>query len=108
MRLSDNWRHSATLTALTACLLVGAAATTHAATPSNPPAIKVAYGDLNLDSVPGTQALYTRIVSAARTVCGSRYVDIRDLGALARTQACETRAVTQAVQDVHSPALAAL
>ena len=106
-RLSAN-RHSAALTALTACVLMGAIATTHAATPANPPAIKVAYGDLNLESVPGTQALYARIVSAAREVCGSREVDIRDLGALARAQTCESRAIARAVQDVHSPALAAL
>ena|SRR5215831_15293590 len=107
-RLSDNWRTSATLTALTACLLVGTAATTHAATPANPPAVKVAYGDLNLESLPGTEALYARIVSAAREVCGSRDVDNRNLSALARTRACESRAISQAVHDVHSPALAAL
>ncbi|HKD54872.1 MAG TPA: UrcA family protein [Steroidobacteraceae bacterium] len=107
-RLSDNWRTCTTLAALSACLLVGATATTHAATPADPPAIKVAYGDLNLQSAPGTEALYARIVSAAREVCGSREVDIRDLGALARAQACESRAISQAVRDVHSPALAAL
>ena len=106
-RLSDNWRAPA-LTALTACLLVGAVGTSHAATPANPPAIRVVYSDLNLESVPGTQALYARIVSAAREVCASREVDIRDLGALARAQSCEARAITQAVHDVHSPALAAL
>ena len=108
LRLTNNWRHSAVLTALTACVLVGAAGASHAATPAAAPAIRVAYGDLNLDSTPGTQALYARIVSAAREVCGSRATDIRDLGALARAQACEARAITQAVHDVHSPALAAL
>lgn len=107
-RLTDTWRPSAVLTALTACVLVGAAGATHAATPADPPAIKVAYGDLNLDSTPGTEALYARIVSAAREVCGSRTADIRDLAAFARVQACEARAITQAVHDVHSPALAAL
>lgn len=107
-RLNDNWRTSATLTALTACLMVGGIATSHAATPVDAPAVRIAYGDLNLDSQPGTQALYARIVSAAREVCGSRSVDIRDLGALARAQACESRAITQAVHEVHSPALAAL
>jgi UrcA family protein len=108
MRLSANRRHFAALTALTACVLVGTTATTHAATPSNPPTIKVAYADLNLESAPGAQALYARIVSAARQVCGSRDVDIRDLGALARAQTCESGAIAKAVQDVHSPALAAL
>jgi UrcA family protein len=107
-RLLDNWHTSGALTACTACLLVGAFGTTHAATPGAAPAIKVAYSDLNLESVSGTQALYARIVSAARDVCSAREVDIRDLGALARAQACETRAITQAVHDVHSPALAAL
>jgi UrcA family protein len=105
---TGNWHTSAALTALTACLLVGAAGATHAATPGDPPAVRVAYSDLNLESVPGTQALYARIVSAARQVCASREVDIRDLGALSRVQACEARAITQAVHDVHSPALAAL
>ena len=107
-RLSHNWHTSAALTALTACLLVGAAGNSRAATPANPPAVKVTYGDLNLESTPGTQVLYARIESAARQVCGSREVDIRDLGALSRAQSCESRAIAQAVQAVHSPALAAL
>ena len=100
-------RH-AFLTALTACLMVGAVTTSHAATPVDPPAVRIAYSDLNLDSSSGTEALYARIKSAAREVCGSRSVDIRDLGALSRAQVCESRAITQAVHEVHSPALAAL
>jgi UrcA family protein len=96
------------LVALTVALLA-AAAGAHAATPGEEStSLKVAYGDLDLASSAGSDALYARIVSAARTVCYANDVDSRDLHAVANERACETRAINDAVQDVHSAKLAAL
>jgi UrcA family protein len=100
-------RTSAALTALTACLLVGAT-TVRANTPTDVPSITVGYSDLNLDTVQGSNALYARIASAAREVCGVNQVNIRDLNSLTIARTCETRAISQAVHEVHNPALAAL
>jgi UrcA family protein len=95
-----------TLAALALCLVAGVASVAHAATPAR--SMTVAYGDLNLGSTQGTDALYARIVFAARQVCGAGEVDIRNLGALAAERSCESDAIAQAVHAVHSPALAAL
>jgi UrcA family protein len=106
---SDYWRVPAALTALTACLLVGAAGSAHAAVADDgAPAVHVSYGDLNLASDQGTRALYARIVSAARAVCHADEVDIRDLWALSSERSCERQAIARAVNDVHSARLAAL
>jgi UrcA family protein len=104
--LNNYWRRSATLTALTACLVVGAVGLAHAGSPAA--AVKVQYGDLNLATDAGNKALYTRIVSAARDVCGADQVPTRDLSTLAFARSCEARAIAQAVREVHSPALAAI
>jgi UrcA family protein len=105
-KISDYRHVSATLTALTVCLVAGAAGVAHAAAPAR--SVTVAYGDLNLASAQGTDALYARIVSAAREVCGAGEVDIRDLRGLAAERTCESNAIAQAVHAVHNPALAAL
>jgi UrcA family protein len=106
---SDYWRASAALTALTACLLVGVAASAHATTADDSaPSVTVSYRDLNLATDQGTKALYARIVSAARAVCGADEVDIRDLGALSSERSCERQAIEHAVSDVHSARQAAL
>jgi UrcA family protein len=91
---------------LALALIAGAA---QAATPSYETAtVKVSYGDLNLASAEGSKALYSRIVSAARAVCYAYDVDGRDLHAVAIERSCEERAISRAVQDVHSTQLAAL
>jgi UrcA family protein len=81
--------------------------TAQAATPDNAsaPQIVVKYDDLNLATSEGTQALYSRIETAARHVCAAP--DNRDLGAVARSRSCQSQAIERAVQDVHSPQLAA-
>ena len=104
-KFSDYW-HAAMITAASACMLAGMAEVARAAEPAR--SVTVAYGDLNLASVQGTDALHARIVSAAREVCGASETDIRNLQALAAEHACESSAVTQAVQAVHTPALAVL
>ena len=92
--------------ALSACLIIGVSATAHAASSVDPaPSVRVTYNDLNLATEQGSQALYGRIVAAARQVCPSS--DIRNLAELAAQRACESKAVAQAVQQVNSPKLAA-
>ncbi len=108
--------HRALLTALTACVLVAAAATARAgdacsaqasrAAAPGTAAIRISYADLNLATDAGNRALFQRITAAAHKVCAVS--DIRDLDGLAADQACERAAVEQAVQQVHSAQLAAL
>jgi UrcA family protein len=104
-KFSEYW-HAAMLTTVSACMIAGMAQMARAAEPA--PSVKVAYSDLNLGSAQGTNALYARIVFAARQVCGAGEVDIRNLRSLADERTCESNAITQAVHAVHSPALAAL
>jgi UrcA family protein len=102
-RISDLLRASA---ALTACLMIGATATAHAAAPADAvPSVRVNYHDLDLATEQGTLALYGRIVSAARKVCAPS--DIRILVEVAAAQACEAQAVAHAVRTVNNPRLAA-
>ena len=107
---SDYWHvPAAAVTALTACLLVGASGIAQATiADDSAPAVHVRYGDLNLASDQGTKVLYARIVTAARAVCHAGEVDIRDLGALSSERSCERQAIEHAVSDVHSAKLAAL
>ena len=93
--------------ALIACLMVGASATAYAAAPADPsPSVRVSYHDLDLATEQGTQALYARIVLAARRVC--EVSDIRKLAEVAAANACREQAIARAVRDVNNPRLAAL
>lgn len=93
------------ITALSACVL--APALTHAATKAPAAsAVTVRYADLDLGSEAGSAALYARLQSAARAVCGTS--DIRDLGQFAAVQACQKVAIAHAVHEVHSTQLAAV
>ena len=69
------------------------------------PSIVVRYGDLNLDTAAGAQALYRRIVGAAHQVCPEPRS--RDLRSFAAARACRTEAIARAVRQVNSPRLAA-
>lgn len=93
------------ITAFSACVVL-APALTHAATPAAALSVTVRYADLNLGSEAGSAALYARLESAARAVCGPS--DIRDLGQFAAVQACQKAAIAQAVHAVHSTQLAAV
>jgi UrcA family protein len=105
----SNFRRTAALSALGALLIVGASGAAYADDPADAaPTVKVSYGDLNLASAQGNSMLYARIVSAARQVCNSQDVDIRDLQRFSAAQACEANAIAQAVSAAHSPQLAAL
>jgi len=92
--------------ALSACLIIGVSASAHAASSADAPSVRVSYNDLNLATEQGSQALYGRIVAAARQVCPSS--DIRNLAGLAAQHACEASAVAHAVQQVHSPKVVAI
>jgi UrcA family protein len=91
---------------LAACLVVAPGLASAATPESAAPSVTVRYSDLNLGTEQGTEALYARLVSAARAVCGAP--DIRDLGALVAAHACERQAVANAVRDVRSPRLSAI
>jgi len=98
---------SIVITALSACVVM-IPALSHAATPAAAPAaVTVRYADLNLGTAAGNNALYARLVSAARKVCGE-VGSIRELDQLAATQACQREAIANAVHSVHSTQLAAV
>jgi len=67
--------------------------------------ITVKYADLDLNTVSGARALYGRISSAARTVCGYRGTHLTDQ---AFWQSCYKGAVADAVSKVNSPMLTAV
>jgi UrcA family protein len=95
-----------------ACLAVFAAsAVTTVAPAASPndeaPSVRVRYDDLNLSTVTGTNALYQRIVKAARQVCPDSYSS-RDLDTRVASDHCQAAAIAKAVRDVNSPRLAAI
>ena len=99
---SYHWRTSA-LAALSVCLIAAVAGAANAAEPVR--SLNVPYDDLNLGSEQGNNALYNRIVAAAREVCRAGHVDIRELRVFADERACETHAIAHAVQQVPSAKL---
>jgi UrcA family protein len=100
--------HAPLLAAVTACMAVALTGVAHAAgSDDGAPTVRVAYGDLNLASEQGDNTLNARITAAARQVCVADRVDNRDLTAYALERACETRAISNAVHDVHGTKLAA-
>jgi len=66
----------------------------------------VTYGDLNLDSPSGAKAFYSRVQSAARTVCSS--LEGRDLNSQAAWHKCYNKAVASAVSQVSATTAVAL
>ena len=97
-----------------AALLAGASTASFAADTSAPNAspvisapfspatrsVKVSYRDLNLATPAGNRALQERISAAARKVCA---VDnIRVLDEVAAAEACQSKAVSHALEDVHA------
>ncbi|HYL71295.1 MAG TPA: UrcA family protein [Candidatus Dormibacteraeota bacterium] len=93
-------------TTLTAFVLIGVASSAQAAGEPSAATARVSYRDLNLTTAAGSQALYRRIVSAARKVCAPE--DIRVLNEVMIAHACESAAVERAVREAHSSQLAAV
>jgi UrcA family protein len=69
------------------------------------PSVTVRYHDLNLNSPEGVAALYGRISSAAREVCGS--LESRDPMRKQLWNDCFYHAVANAVNTVHNGSLSA-
>jgi UrcA family protein len=70
---------------------------------------EVTYGDLNLASDKGAQAMLSRIQRAAEDVCsGAVFGTVADAEARHRFEACVADAVGHAVAGVHSAKLSAL
>ncbi len=104
---------SRTLTALSACGVLAAAALLaqpNIAAAAQPAAaapqttVYYSFGELATDQ--GTRTVYQRIVSAARDVC-PRF-DSRDLGAFADSRECQRQAVARAIHQIGSAKLAAV
>jgi UrcA family protein len=99
------------LTAPVLCLAAAAtlswAAPVLARTSDTVPSVSVKYGDLNIGSPAGAQALLRRIEAAANTACGGA-PDIRELDRWASFEACRGSAVARAVVAVDSPMLTAM
>jgi UrcA family protein len=92
---------------LVGCALAIGSTMAHASpATADAPSITVKYSDLNLATDAGAHELYSRIATAARSVCPD--ADIRDLGAFASSKTCQSEAIARAVQDVRNPRLAAV
>ena len=87
--------------------MIGSAATAHTEIVAGAiPSVVVRYYDLNLATETGVQALYQRIVLAARLICGDP--DNRDLSGMSAARSCRQEVVARAVQTINNPQLAAL
>jgi UrcA family protein len=96
------------LTIMTAVAVVGLSAgiATVQADESNAPSQAVSYAGLNLDSDVGARMFYTRVQSAAKSVC-SAYGG-RDLGLAERYKSCIDNAVGSAVNQANNSKVTAL
>lgn len=97
----------ASLAAIPLCFL---ASPSQAAPPSpgeEPAAITVQFADLNLQSRDGLEQLYTRIVAAAKEVCGES-TDTRPLANWSQVRMCTRQSIARAVATVGIPELIAL
>ena len=94
------------LVVMAAGLLVSAALAAEPIREFAVPRIAVEYGDLDLTSADGVQALHRRLAYAAERVCPrSDGLNLHDK-ALARE--CRKQALDRAVREIGSPELAAL
>jgi UrcA family protein len=91
---------------LAALTLAGTASLAHADTPSASEKQIVRYGDLNLATQAGLQALYRRIENAAADVCGPSTVTGSRIVSTAWKD-CVGSAVRNAVLKVNHPSLTA-
>jgi UrcA family protein len=68
--------------------------------------IQVAWGDLNIDSAPGAEILYTRVERAAEKACG--VASLTELGSVKRVhdaRECFDHMVEKAVKQIDSDEL---
>jgi UrcA family protein len=86
--------------------VLGLGAASAAPRDSEPTAVVVKYGDLNLATDTGVSALYRRIVYAARQACPDP--SVKDLIFRERVVECRKQAVARAIRQVDNSRLAAL
>ena len=102
-------RHRVLKTVVLASLVaLGAPSLTMAASPSylDEGTIKVAYGDLNIDTVAGAKTLYARIERAAKTGCDFRsYTELGSIRRFNESRTCYEKHITAAVSRINSEAL---
>jgi UrcA family protein len=87
-------------------LMGGLALASPASPNTEPTAVVVKYGDLNLASDAGVNALYHRITYAARQACPDP--SINDLIFRQRVVECRQQAVARAIHQIDNSRLAAL
>ena len=93
--------------AIAAMLALRTAQAVPAADPATgAPSVTVRTSDLNLGTPEGVQALYRRIVTAAREVCPQASAWQAESSAASR--ACQARAIERAVRALNDPRLAAV
>jgi UrcA family protein len=90
--------------ALLACTLAGGAVSSAEAQARS---VKIEYSDLNLATERGSQAMYRRLRSAAREVCGAT-PDLRELQLRVSWRECYDGAIDRAVREIGSDQLSAL
>jgi UrcA family protein len=77
----------------------------YAASPQDPPSRAVRFADLDLSRTQGAAVLYSRLISAAETVCAP--LDDRQIVRHMSFKACVKDAVSSAVTEVDQPTLTA-
>jgi len=94
--------------ALAGAVLTSGAAVAKADTASadGVPGLAVKYKNSDLTTREGSLALYKRITNAATEVCGAG--NYQGVGATVKYQACKRAAIERAVNELHSPQLAAV
>jgi UrcA family protein len=74
--------------------------------PRNAQSVKVSYADLDLSKQAGAEALYRRIQSAARSVCGR--VDSREIERFTLFRQCYDETIDVALKEVNHSGLYAV
>lgn len=92
-----------TLPLLLAGLMVSS--TAFAQAPREPTEVRVSIQGVNFANPNEVAGLYQRLRSAANTACNS---DINTLSAQMEDRACAAKALNDAVQSIHQPALLAM
>ena len=86
--------------------VLGLGAANAATRDSDVPTIVVKFSELSLSTDAGVNALYHRILYAARQVCPN--VSIRDLAGYQQVEQCRDQAVARAIRQIDNSQLAAL
>ena len=97
----------ATLLGCVAFALLPGVATVVSADEATQRSIAVRYDDLNIANEAGAKKLYSRIRSAAKSVCGTRH-SLLLVGKSSAAAKCEQDAIENAVSKVNSRVLTAL